>query len=165
MIFSESVRSFVTVISHWYWCSYFLFFFSYWHASWGQEKRIEGKWVNNLPDSDKIFLRVEIFWRFFSFSFVLRSIREIRLRNLREILRHWNDFKKTFSNYFEYYVRSYFLKLVRTNVFGKICEKPIFLSHLYIFYRNMNIIKVNKIGLNLLSFEMNIRNEHDIKIY
>lgn len=29
----------------------------------------------------------------------------------------------------------------------------------------MNIIKVNKIGLNLLSFEMNIRNEHDIKIY
>lgn len=73
--------------------------------------------------------------------------------------------KKTFSNYFEYYVRSYFLKLVRTNVFGKICEKPIFLSHLYIFYRNMNIIKVNKIGLNLLSFEMNIRNEHDIKIY
>lgn len=72
----------------------------------GQEKKIEGKWVNNFPDTYLRFMLKS--FENFSFSFCSEVDPEkICLRNLREILCHFhltemfNDFKKEFSNYLE----------------------------------------------------------------
>lgn len=74
----------------------------------GQEKKIEGKWINNFPDCDTYLRFMRKSFENFSFSFCSEVDPEkICLRNLREILCHFhltemfNDFKKEFSNYLE----------------------------------------------------------------